>query len=234
MLYCTCLRAAGVVRHGVLELHQIDYDPAHYRPVCAQAVTPLVNQAMNLDMNIRSTNVAEVIRERRTINAFKPERVSKDVVLAAIDLARWAPNHYLTEPWNFYLLSEGAKKKVVELNAELVAAAKDAQAAEAKRARWSAIPGWMVVTCDRSTDALRSREDYAACCCAIHSFSLYLWSQGVGVKWTTGDVIRDPRFYEIIWADPKEEEVVGLVWYGYPAEIPVTVRKPVSEIVVEI
>ena len=217
-----------------LGLHQLDYDSVYYRSVCAQAATPLLNRAMNLDMNIRTTNVAEVIRGRRTINAFKPERVSKDLVLAAIDLARWAPNHYLTEPWNFYLLSEGAKKKVVELNAELVAAAKDVEAAEAKRARWSAIPGWMVVTCDRSTDALRSREDYEACCCAIHSFSLYLWSQGVGVKWTTGDVIRDPRFYEIIWADPEEEEVVGLVWYGYPAEIPVTVRKPVSEIVVEI
>lgn len=185
-------------------------------------------------MTAKSPTVAEVIRDRRTINAFQPGLPPKDLILRAIDLARWAPNHYLTEPWNFYLLSEKTKNKIVALNTELVRTAKGGDAAAAKQQRWSEIPGWMVVTCDRSEDPQRAREDYASCCCAIHSFSLFLWSEGVGVKWTTGDVTRDPRFYEYIWADPKLEEVVGLIWYGYPEEVPVTVRKPVSEIVIEI
>jgi len=185
-------------------------------------------------MTTQSSAVAEVIRNRRTINDFQPQLPPKELILRAIDLARWAPNHFLTEPWNFYLLSESTKNKIVSLNTELVEAAKGPEAAQVKHRRWSAIPGWMVVTCDRSSDQQRAREDYAACCCAIHSFSLYLWSEGIGVKWTTGDVIRDPRFYEHIWADPKLEEVVGMMWYGYPDEIPVTVRKPVSEIVIEI
>jgi len=185
-------------------------------------------------MTAQLSPVAEVIRNRRTINAFKPQLPPRELILQAIDLARWAPNHYLTEPWNFYLLSDNTKKRIVDLNARLVAEAKGEKAAQMKRERWSGIPGWMVVTCDRSEDRQRAKEDYAACCCAIHSFSLYLWSEGVGVKWTTGDVIRDPRFYEYIWADASAEEAVGLVWYGYPDEVPVTVRRPVSEIVIEI
>jgi len=178
--------------------------------------------------------VADAIRNRRSINFFKTEKPPQELVLRAIDVARWVPNHHLTEPWHFYLLSDETKSRIVELNAQLVTRKKGQDAGEAKRVRWSNIPGWMVVTCDRSDDPLRAREDYAACCCAIYAFSLYLHANGVGVKWTTGDVIRDPRFYEYIWVDPAAEDVVGLVWYGYADEVPVSVRKPVSEIVIEI
>jgi len=181
-----------------------------------------------------SEPVGQTIRNRRTINFFKPEPPPREAVLEAIDAARWAPNHHLSEPWRFYLLSEPVKRQVVELNARMVAEAQGEAAGRAKRERWSQIPGWMVLTCARSNDALRQREDYAACCCAAHNFALYLWPRGIGVKWTTGPVTRSESFYDLIWVDPVVEEVVGLFWYGYPEEIPVGVRKPVSEIVVEL
>ena len=178
--------------------------------------------------------VGKIIRERRTINFFKTELPPRELILHAIDAARWVPNHHLSEPWRFYLLSDQCKKTIVDLNAQLVTASKGAEAGEAKRQRWSAIPGWLVVTCVRSEDELRAREDYAACCCAVYAFMLDLWSHGVGTKWTTGEVTRDSRFYDAIWTDPAVESVVGLIWYGYPSEIPVTARKPVSEIVIEV
>jgi nitroreductase len=183
---------------------------------------------------IETLPIGELIRSRRTINFFKPGLPPRELILEAIDQARWVPNHHLTEPWRFYLLSDNAKSSIVELNAELVCHTKGSKAADSKRKRWSEIPGWLVVTCLSSADSLRSREDYAATCCAVYAFSLYLWSRGVGTKWTTGEVTRDPRFYDVIWTDPEVEQVVGLIWYGYAAEVPVTARKPVSEIVVEI
>jgi nitroreductase len=191
----------------------------------------MINTATNDD---DAAAIAGVIRNRRTINFFKKELPPKELVLQAIDIARWAPNHHLSEPWRFYLLSEQTKKTIVDLNADLVARKKGEHAGELKRDRWSSIPGWLVVTCLRSSDDLRAREDYAATCCSIYALSLYLWAQGVGTKWTTGEVTRDPRFYDAIWTDPVIESVVGLIWYGYASEIPVTARKPVSEIVVEI
>ena len=181
-----------------------------------------------------SSSIDDLIRGRRTINFFESGLPPSELILEAIDLARWVPNHHLTEPWRFYLLSDSAKSTVVELNAELVLQEKGEKAADIKRKRWSEIPGWLVVTCLRSTDELRAREDYAATCCAVYAFCLYLWSRGVGTKWTTGKVTRDPRFYDAIWTDPEVEQVVGLVWYGYAAEVPVSARKPVSEIVMEI
>lgn len=179
-------------------------------------------------------SIAEIIRGRRTINFFKPEIPPREVLLEGIELARWGPNHHLTEPWRFYLLSDAIKQQVVELNTRLVTEAKGAVAGRAKRERWSRMPGWLVVTCARRSDPLRQKEDYAACCCAVHNLALYLWSRGVGMKWTTGPVIRTEAFYDLIWVDPVVEDVVGLFWYGYPDEVPVSVRKPVSEILVEL
>ncbi|MCP5425210.1 MAG: nitroreductase [Gammaproteobacteria bacterium] len=186
------------------------------------------------DHSIVTSPVAELLRGRRTIHTFLPELPPRELLLEAIDLARWAPNHGLTEPWHFYLLGKETAQAIARLNAALVSAAHGEAAGLAKLERWLTIPGWLVVTCDNASDPIRAHEDYAACCCAVHNFALYLWSEGVGVKWTTGAVTRDPGFYDLIWVDPHLESVVGLLWYGYPAEIPQTPRKPVAEFLVEL
>jgi nitroreductase len=175
-----------------------------------------------------------ILRGRRTVERFRTAPAPRAEVLRALDAARWVPNHRLTEPWRFYLLSRESAGAIVELNAERVAREKGAAAAAEKRARWSAMPGWLVVTCVKSEDEVQQREDYAACCCATYAVLLALWAQGVGSKWSTGGVIRDPRFYEILWADPRAEDAVALVWYGYPEETPVSVRRPLDEVLIEI
>ena len=177
---------------------------------------------------------ANLIRSRRTIHLFGPKEPPREAVLRAIDMARWAPNHRLTQPWRFYLLGRETASAIAHLNAEIVAEERGSEAANAKLERWLSVPGWVVVTCASSEDELREREDYAACCCAIQNFILYLWSTGIGVKWTTGAVTRDHRFYDVLRTDPKRENVVGLLWYGYPVEVPKTERQPVSEILTEL
>lgn len=173
---------------------------------------------------------AELIRKRRTIHLFERERPPDAVIHRAIELARWAPNHRLTEPWRFYLLGPRTAAEIAELNARIVTEKRGEQAGLAKRERWLAVPGWLLVTCRRSDDPIREQEDYAACCCAIQNMMLYLWSEQIGVKWTTGDVTRHPLFWKILNIDQNEEKLVGLFWYGYPAEIPGTPRQPVENI----
>jgi nitroreductase len=83
----------------------------------------------------------------------------------------------------------------------------------------------MVVTCNRSSNESSQLEDYAACCAAVQNLTLYLWKAGIGSKWTSGDIIRDPRFFEIVGINTDEEFVVGLIWYGYPKMTPMQSRK---------
>ncbi len=173
---------------------------------------------------------AEVLRGRRTIELFLQTAVPNTLVDEAIEAASWAPNHHVTEPWHFYSLGDATKQRCLNLCRDIVAKKKNVQAGDFKRQSWSEKPGWLVVSCKRSADELLQREDYAACCAAIQNLMLYLWKAGVGSKWTTGDITRDARFFEILGIDEAEELVVGLIWYGYPKLTPTQSRKDVGEV----
>ena len=176
--------------------------------------------------------IAERIRSRRTTNQFLKQKVSRRLVLDAIEVARWAPNHHLTEPWHFYLLGEETVANCVQLIGDLIRETKnDNDLAAFKEQSARAIPGWLLVTCKKSDDDLLQREDYASCCCAIQNLMLYLSEAGVACKWTTGLITRDQRLFETLGIDADDEFVVGLIWYGYPKILPTQSRKGVAEIV---
>lgn len=179
--------------------------------------------------------VVKALRERRTVHDFRPEAVPDALIDAALDSARWAPNHYRTEPWRVYLLGPRARAAIVDLNTSLVAADRGERAAAVKRERWQAIPGWLLMTTPRNAvDAEREREDYAACCCAAQNMMIALWATGVGVKWTTGAVVRTAEFAAIVGFDSAVERVVGLFWYGWPAAIIEQQRRPVASFVTRV
>ena len=175
-----------------------------------------------------------LVRERRTVALFKPEAPPRELLLAALDAARWAPNHHLTEPWRFYLLGSRALRAMIDIVEELTLARRGAGAAKTRRKLLEAVPQWMAVTCRRSEDAFREREDYGACCCAIQNFMLCLWESGLACKWSTGAVTRDERFYGLLGAEPQAETVVGLFSIGYPRIIPEQKRRPVGEILTQL
>ena len=173
---------------------------------------------------------AEVLQGRRTIELFLHTPVPDGLVLEALEAATWAPNHRVTEPWHFYLFGRDTIDACLDLVREIVTEKKgDPRAGEHKARSWSEKPGWLLVTCRKSDDELLQREDYAACCAATQNLMLYLWKAGVGSKWTTGDITRDPRFFGITGIDPEREFVVGMVWYGYPKLTPTQSRKPLGE-----
>lgn len=170
------------------------------------------------------------MRTRRTVHNFLPEPPPDEVILEAIESARWAPNHKLTQPWRFYIVGPSTAAAISELNARLVQEEKGEYAGQVKLQRWLSMPAWLVVTCRRTDDYQRFMEDYAATACAIENLLLDLWSRGIGSKWGTGAVTRHPEFFELLKADPELEVVVGMFWYGYPAETPTTDRLSVGEI----
>lgn len=176
-----------------------------------------------------SSSLEAIIRNRRTVHNFLPEPVSEEILLAGLEAACWAPNHRMNEPWHFYLPGPETREAICQLNAELVAINKGEKAAAKKLERWRSMPGWLIVTADRAPDPVKDQENYAACCCLIQNLALYLWEHNIGLKWSTGDVVRDTRFMTLLSSDPASEQVVGLFWYGYPADIPQMSKRPAAE-----
>lgn len=177
--------------------------------------------------------VFSTITTRRTISAFEPMLPSgwQDLLKKAIKAAISAPNHKRTEPWRFYVPNSDTIRKICELNASIVAEGKGgAKAGEAKLKKWLKVPGWLIVTCttesETGTNTVtmedpkgRQREDYAAVCCAVQNLLLALHSDGLGTKWTTGKVNFDDRFRQIA-SIPRNEYVVGTIWFGKPSKSP--------------
>jgi nitroreductase len=51
------------------------------------------------------------------------------------------------------------------------------------------------------------------------------------MQWGTGAPTRLPQTYHLLGIDPNAEEIVGFLYFGYPAEIPDPVqRKPLAEV----
>ena len=161
--------------------------------------------------------VHEALRTRRTVHNFDNDRAVPDEVLhRAIEAATYAPNHKLTEPWLFRRLGTDAIEAIAALNAASIA---DPDKAAKKAKRWADIRNWLVVT-SRITpgDDLLTREDYAATCCAVQNLQLSFAADGVGTKWTSGDIQRTPDFERICGVDGDAECVCGVIWYGYAAD----------------
>lgn len=184
-------------------------------------------------------HVLEAIQSRRTIFEFKPDPVPNDRLEALIAAGIWAPNHHLTEPWRFTVLGTQTKQLLAQIYAELrleKKAPRDADAGQLARLRTKAVekflakPTIVVVSCLQQGDEQRKREDYAATCCAIQNIQLAAWAEGIGMQWSTGPVIADPRTYELLGIDPTQEEIIALLYVGYPAEVPEPRRQPLSAV----
>lgn len=175
-----------------------------------------------------------VLRERRTVHEFLPDPPPRELVEEALELSRWAPNHKHTNPWRWYRLGRRTIEKVCGLNARTVRESRGEEAGRKKLDRWLRLPSWYVLTAPvKLDDPLRHQEDYAACCCAAQNFMLALWARGLGAKWSTGPVTRNPEFYELLGIDAEAEHVVGLFWVGYPKEVMEPRREELGERFVE-
>src|SRR5712691_13480237 len=105
---------------------------------------------------MRVVNVVEAIRGRRTHKSFGPQPVLRETLEELFDLARFAPNHHLTQPWRFRVLGPGALARLKE-------AAGPADAPKLERA-----PTLVVASARLAGDALQDEEDLHAAAAATY------------------------------------------------------------------
>jgi nitroreductase len=60
-----------------------------------------------------------LVKRRRTIRKFKPDPVPDDYIDKIIEVARWAPSGFNTQPWEFLVIKNWElKKELAQLSAE--------------------------------------------------------------------------------------------------------------------
>src|SRR3954451_24836090 len=127
-------------------------------------------------------DVEEAIRTRRTHKVYGAEPVDRATLLELFELARWAPNHHLTEPWRFRVVGPRALKR-------LKAAAGPEAAGKLDRA-----PTLVVASQVRSPDdPEQDEEDFAAASIAAYLVLLGAHARGLAGYWRTPAVLRTPE-----------------------------------------
>lgn len=167
-------------------------------------------------------DVEKAIRTRRTHKAFAPEPVDRDLLQELFELASWAPNHHLTNPWRFRVLGASTRERLMGL------AESEKPGAAAKLAR---APTLVVASAGQSGDPAQDREDLLATAVAAYLVLLGAHARGLAGYWRTVALLEDPRGREILGLSSAEAPV-GLLYLGWPVqEQRVPERAPVAEVV---
>lgn len=169
--------------------------------------------------------VTAAIAARRTIHDYRVEPLPEGALRRALAAALSAPNHRMTEPWRFVQVGPETRAKLLQVSAELKQLDPATPAGQSALQKLSAKMLWpaeLVALCQvKHADEEIAHEDYAAVACATYAAMLALWAEGIGSKWSTGEVTTDPRTYQLLGVDPAREAIVGFLWVGYAAnEIP--------------
>lgn len=149
---------------------------------------------------------------------MRPDPVPRTLVEDLLRAAVCAPNHRLTRPWRFVVLSGAARRRVGEAHATSVArdrpdAAEDVVAREAARLERAPVVVVSVVTTD-PTDGVRAREDRDAVAAATQNLLLAAHARGLAAMWRTGAMV-DEREVRAELGLGSEDAIVGFVYVGY-------------------
>ena len=143
----------------------------------------------------------EAIRGRRTHKVYGATPVDRDTLEELLELARWAPNHHLTEPWEFRVVGP-----------ETLAALKQAAGPEAA-AKLDRAPTLVGVSVVQSGDPVQDEEDLLAAGCAVYAVLLGAHARGLVGYWRTPGFLRTPEGAAALGMRPGEH-FVALIHLG--------------------
>jgi nitroreductase len=144
----------------------------------------------------------QAIRTRRTQKAFRRDPVPRETLDELFELARWAPNHNLTDPWRFRVVGP-----------EALAALKEAAGPESAP-KLDRAPTLVVASAVQSGDPVQDEEDLLAVGVASYIVLVAAHARGLSGYWRTPGVLRTPEGRAAVGL-PDDEHFVGLLHLGW-------------------
>jgi nitroreductase len=173
----------------------------------------------------------DAIARRISTGAFTTQPVPRPVIERLIAAAVRAPNHKLTEPWRFAVVTGRSAARFAELKRAHRAtrfpdptAPDSAKAIEKTYRETLETPAFVVVMCAVSDDPVRHEEDYAAAMMATATLMIAASADGLGTYLRTGGIMDDAAVKELVQL-PDGHRIVAIVSLGYAAEPPQPKRR---------
>lgn len=177
---------------------------------------------------VRGMQTFDAIQARLTAHRWQPVPVADALIDRCLAAAQLAPCHKHTWPWRFISVGPATRAEMVRIAVE-----KAGDASEKKKAliRAKLGAGGLIVALQQvADDPHRAKEDYAACACAIQNICLVAADAGVYSKWSTGSITKVPEILALFGVG-ADEEVIGFIFLGTPADDPKRIPRPDLEAV---
>ncbi len=184
---------------------------------------------MTFVVNYLKMKTLEAILQRRTIHSFNAEKVPDSIIMNGLLAANAAPCHRATYPWRFNLVTNTTRSLLFQEYYQIKHKGNLPREKEVElRNRYFNPSNLIIISQILNEGEIRINEDYAACCCAIQNLMVYLRSENVYSKWTTGITTDSQNIYSILKIDSKLERIIGFIWIGY-GDKPNDIKRPSIE-----
>jgi nitroreductase len=151
-----------------------------------------------------SLDIQNAIKNRRIIKKFKPDPIDLDILKSWLQVATFAPNHRMTEPWEVLFLGTEARAKINH------------------KTNFGNAPVAVAILSKHGSSEVEKNENMVAVSCFIQNFMLLAWSNGIGTSWSSLGVSQTVRNTLNVSDDYS---VIGIFGVGYPEEIPVVKKR---------
>jgi len=170
----------------------------------------------------KSTDIVEIIKNRRNTKSFTEKEVLNEDIEYLLDSGTWAPNHRNTEPWRFFVLQKkSVLKKQISKEMIILQENKSKKILNDEQRlniikKISNVPSLIFVySLIDENDKEITEENYGAVCCAIQNIQLVATSLGLGVGWSTGTISKIDNLNTILGIT-ENLKITGVLSIGYP------------------
>jgi nitroreductase len=174
----------------------------------------------------------EAIKTRRSIGLIKPDSVPQALIEQILDAGTYAPNHFRTEPWRFFVLTGNGRDKLGNVFEEITASkfenpASEDDKAKIEKAKKNPLRAPVIIAVGiEPSDKARviQKEEYAAVNSAIQNMLIASHALGLGAIWRTGDICYHEKVRDFFGLS-NDGEILAFVYIGYANMEPPKVKK---------
>ncbi len=183
--------------------------------------------------------VLNAIKKRRSVRAYEPKKIPKDVINTIIDTGNQAPSGMNSQPWRFVVVEDEAlHKKMIETtvpNAKRIleqVRTSNPERYQLIMKRYEELQDPIYYSAPTIIFVI-GRETYAdlSCPLACENMMLAAFSLGLGSCWVQfGSLVTDNEEIKKALDLKEDEKIFGPIVIGYPKVIPEPPEKRAPEI----
>ena len=166
-------------------------------------------------------DIFEAIKSRRSMGLVSDEPVSKEFIDQILEAGTWAPSHYRTEPWKFFVLTGDSRHRLGETLAQIEAQKMEDPSSESNQKKLMKIQEkpfrapLIIAVAVEPSDNPRAliQEEHGAVYAAIQNMLLTAHALGLGGYWRTGKPAYDPAMKKLFKLSDRGE-ILGFLYFG--------------------